>query len=62
MKNILDAKNFGSLVRYIYIFFLCSLILIKNSLCTQTDYFGVFDVDYSKVFIYIQIKMQYFSY
>jgi hypothetical protein len=44
--------NFRHLARFRYIIFIFILILIQNFNCTQTDYFGVFDVDSTMVDIY----------
>ena len=32
-----------------YIAFICLLIILEKTICTQTDYFGAFTIDYDKV-------------
>ena len=52
--------------KYRFIASICFLILLQNSICTQTDYFGVFDVDFIKVnnltnFIINLFYLKYFT-
>lgn len=35
--------------KFKFFVFTCFFILIHYSKCTQTDYFGVFDIEYTKV-------------
>jgi len=57
IKFFFGISNIRTLISF-YLIILSFLILLNSSICTQTDYFEAFKVDYDKVyFLFILINM-----